>query len=297
MLGFTELQRAEPTEAAHHAAAARESCTAETSPALRFALEVVQGAATYDSGDKMGGLSAMQHARSDLGDNHAAPLLLAAAALLEARAALQLGHLAAARTVRSWLADRISHCAELELLRAWIAEAEGHEPQAHALLRPLLENAQAALMPHTPVEAWLLEVGLCLSAGDRAAARQALSQALGLAKPIDTVRPFAMGRPGIRELLAAQQGSFGASNAFAARALGAATAIATNTAKALSERELTVLTMLPSMLSLVDIANDLTVSVNTVKSHVRSIYIKLGVGSRRAAVLAAHENGLLTIGR
>ena len=53
--------------------------------------------------------------------------------------------------------------------------------------------------------------------------------------------------------------------------------------------------MLPSLLPLVDIAADLTVSVNTVKSHVRAIYAKLGVSSRRAAVLAAHENGLLTL--
>ena len=48
------------------------------------------------------------------------------------------------------------------------------------------------------------------------------------------------------------------------------------------------------MLSLDEIATDLTVSVNTVKSHVRSIYTKLGVSSRRTAVLSAHENGLLT---
>ena len=61
----------------------------------------------------------------------------------------------------------------------------------------------------------------------------------------------------------------------------------------LSERELTVLGLLPSMLSLDEIATDLTVSVNTVKSHVRSIYAKLGVSSRRLAVLAAHEHGLL----
>ena len=47
------------------------------------------------------------------------------------------------------------------------------------------------------------------------------------------------------------------------------------------------------MLSLDEIAADLTVSVNTVKSHVRSIYTKLGVSSRRLAVLAAHEHGLL----
>jgi len=61
----------------------------------------------------------------------------------------------------------------------------------------------------------------------------------------------------------------------------------------LSAREITVLGLLPSMLSLEEIALDLTVSVNTVKSHTRSIYTKLGVSSRRLAVLAAHERGLL----
>jgi LuxR family maltose regulon positive regulatory protein len=61
----------------------------------------------------------------------------------------------------------------------------------------------------------------------------------------------------------------------------------------LSQRELAVLDLLPSMLSLDEIATDLTVSVNTVKSHVRSIYAKLGVSSRRMAVLAAREHGLL----
>jgi serine/threonine-protein kinase RsbW len=62
----------------------------------------------------------------------------------------------------------------------------------------------------------------------------------------------------------------------------------------LSERELTVLGLLPSLLSLDEIAVDLTVSVNTVKSDVRSIYMKLGVSSRRLAVLTAHEHGLLS---
>jgi LuxR family maltose regulon positive regulatory protein len=51
------------------------------------------------------------------------------------------------------------------------------------------------------------------------------------------------------------------------------------------------------MLSLDEIAADLTVSVNTVKSHARSIYAKLGVSGRRLAVLAAHEHGLLTRAR
>jgi LuxR family maltose regulon positive regulatory protein len=61
----------------------------------------------------------------------------------------------------------------------------------------------------------------------------------------------------------------------------------------LSERELAVLALLPSLLSAREIADEFTVSVNTVKSHIRSIYAKLGVSSRRDAVLQAHDRGLL----
>jgi LuxR family transcriptional regulator, maltose regulon positive regulatory protein len=100
----------------------------------------------------------------------------------------------------------------------------------------------------------------------------------------------------IHALLALQHGSFGAADAFAQRALAAGANSGTRQTM-LSRRELTVLGLLPSMLSLDEIATDLTVSVNTVKSHVRSIYAKLGVSSRRLAVLAAHEHGLLNSAR
>ena len=86
-----------------------------------------------------------------------------------------------------------------------------------------------------------------------------------------------------------QRGSFGASEQFATRVLATGAGPQRQTAM-LSEREITsVLALLPSMLSLEEIALDLTVSVNTVKSHVRSIYMKLGVSSRRLAVLAAQR--------
>ena len=76
------------------------------------------------------------------------------------------------------------------------------------------------------------------------------------------------------------RGSFGASEQFANRVLATGAAQQRQTA-ILSAREITVLGLLPSMLSLEEIALDLTVSVNTVKSHLRSIYMKLGVSSLR----------------
>jgi LuxR family maltose regulon positive regulatory protein len=62
---------------------------------------------------------------------------------------------------------------------------------------------------------------------------------------------------------------------------------------ALTARELEVLRELPNLNTVDEIAEDLFVSVNTVKTHLRSLYRKLQVGSRRAAVAEARRLGLL----
>jgi LuxR family maltose regulon positive regulatory protein len=61
----------------------------------------------------------------------------------------------------------------------------------------------------------------------------------------------------------------------------------------LSERELEVLALVAAGLSNGDIAEELVVSVNTVKTHVRSIYGKLGVHSRTQATAKAQALGIL----
>ena len=61
----------------------------------------------------------------------------------------------------------------------------------------------------------------------------------------------------------------------------------------LSERELDVLKLLDTELSGPEIADRLSVSLNTVRTHTKNIYGKLGVNSRRAAVRRAEELGLL----
>ena len=65
----------------------------------------------------------------------------------------------------------------------------------------------------------------------------------------------------------------------------------------LSERELEVLRLLGSELGGPDIARELVVSPNTVRTHTKSIYAKLGVNSRRAAVRRAAELSLLSRAR
>jgi LuxR family maltose regulon positive regulatory protein len=61
----------------------------------------------------------------------------------------------------------------------------------------------------------------------------------------------------------------------------------------LSDRELDVLRLLGTDLDGPEIANQLMVSLNTMRTHTKSIYTKLGVNSRRAAVRRAEELALL----
>jgi LuxR family maltose regulon positive regulatory protein len=67
----------------------------------------------------------------------------------------------------------------------------------------------------------------------------------------------------------------------------------TSVVEEISERELAVLRYLPSQLSQREIASELYVSLNTVKTHCKAIYRKLGVDGRKSAVQAARRHGLL----
>ena len=67
------------------------------------------------------------------------------------------------------------------------------------------------------------------------------------------------------------------------------TPVAQSLIEPLSERELDVLRLLRSELSGPEIANELMVSLNTMRTHTKNIYSKLGVTSRRAAVRRAEE--------
>jgi LuxR family maltose regulon positive regulatory protein len=61
----------------------------------------------------------------------------------------------------------------------------------------------------------------------------------------------------------------------------------------LSEREIQVLRLLDSALTSTEIGRELYVSVNTIRTHIRNIYAKLGVNRRGDAVRRAKESNLI----
>ncbi len=292
MLAYGKLLAAEPKEAerlatdglAHGAKAALR---------LQYVLMAIAGVARADQGDRAGGVVAMARARTALGDASASGFELAALAVAEFQDSIRLGRHAAARTVLSWFVDRVGETAETLLMRAWSDVAAGHNDSARTTLRRILDGQAAAVLPSTLVDALLQETALAVHVEDHFAARRALQMAVDVAEPLDLLRPFVNAGPVVRELLAQRYGSLEAADTFGGRALAVGACGGRALEAVLSRRELAVLALLPSLRSMDEIASDLTVSINTLKSHIRSIYSKLGVSSRRCAVLTAHEHGLI----
>jgi LuxR family maltose regulon positive regulatory protein len=294
VLAHAALLRSKPATALLSATEGLRAARAGLDPAVQFALRCAHGGAVFDNGDRAGGLLELQQARAALGDTPLPSPLAATAALLEHGAALQLGHRTAAAGAAAWLAARGAASLEVSLLHAWTHAAAGSISAARVAVAPVLDSGARPVLTLTAVEAWLIEARAALAARDRRRARHALHKAVALAEPTDTVRPFAFIDGDVRGLLVDQLSGVDDPTVFAARALVARQRPTRPTGALLSARERDVLARLPSLDSLDEIASDLAVSINTVKSHVRAIYGKLGVTSRRDAVLTAHEQGLLT---
>ncbi|MEU8190700.1 helix-turn-helix transcriptional regulator, partial [Micromonospora carbonacea] len=155
------------------------------------------------------------------------------------------------------------------------------------------------------LDAGLLDAALAARAGDARRAGRTLERVLELAADEGFRRPFTRAEPGVRDLLAAHLDSgtahwptvsdlVHAAQEPPARP-GPAPEPASDRAldEPLTERELTILRYLQSILSNVEIAAELSLSVNTVKTHVRNIYRKLDATRRREAVRRARELRLI----
>ncbi|MEU7572836.1 LuxR C-terminal-related transcriptional regulator [Micromonospora sp. NPDC049240] len=150
--------------------------------------------------------------------------------------------------------------------------------------------------------AGLLEAALAGAAGDGRRAGRLLEETLALAEPDGCRRVFTRAEPGVRDLLAAHLDSGTAYWATvsdlvrgvdASGADGAPDGPARALDEPLTERELTILRYLQSILTNVEIAAELSLSVNTVKTHVRNVYRKLDATRRREAVRRARELRLI----
>jgi LuxR family maltose regulon positive regulatory protein len=138
--------------------------------------------------------------------------------------------------------------------------------------------------------------------GDARAANQAVEAALSLAEPDGVVLPFAMtGARELLEMLPRHETAHAALRGDILDVLRGSSAPAEDellaVAEELSPTELRVLRFLPTNLSRPEIAGELSVSVNTVNTHIRNIYAKLQARDRSSAVHRARALRLLGAGR
>ena len=170
--------------------------------------------------------------------------------------------------------------------------------QALELLERLLQAAEDGDRAGTVLEILVLQALGHQARGDTVAALAPLERALTLAEAEDYVRVFTDEGPPMSALLAAAA-QRGVATDYVRRLLttfgGTKTrpTAAAGMVEPLSDRELDVLRLLASDLGGPDIARQLVLSLNTVRTHTKNIYTKLAVNNRREAVRRARELGLL----
>jgi LuxR family maltose regulon positive regulatory protein len=192
--------------------------------------------------------------------------------------------------------------ADIDNARAVICIAERDPAAALDALRDVLDGTTPSVSAFTLVETNLLAATAYLGLGRRDTAAAAVEAALAAAEPDRLIFPFAV--TASRELLDALPRHETAHRALLSDIAdvldglppaGTDRKLSVQLAE-LSRSELRVLRYLPTNLTRAEVGRELYVSVNTVNTHVRSIYSKLGVRDRSAAVKRARELRLLSTG-
>ena len=215
----------------------------------------------------------------------------------------RIGRSGEARACLTALDDERASSGEIRNARAVICLAESDPGAALAAVADVLDGTARVLGYTTVVEAHLLAGLAHRELGDQRAANEAAERALALAEADRLILPFAMtGSAQLLEALPRHQIEHAALVADILDVLHGSTPAATKRssfppAEELSPGELKVLRYLPTNLSRPELASELSVSLNTVNTHLRSIYAKLQVRDRSSAVRRARELRLLAAGR
>jgi LuxR family maltose regulon positive regulatory protein len=185
---------------------------------------------------------------------------------------------------------------DVVVLHAEALAAAGDPGQAADILTPVL--TVAGLAPTVSVDAWLVRARIAGQQGEADAARTALRHAMRTATALGRRRDVALAQGRLSGIvgddLAAQYRAWSGETPGGGGRTERAPAVDNLViVEALSPREMEVLRSMAAMLPTEEIAATLYVSVNTVKTHVRSILRKLSAGRRNEAVRRARSLGLI----
>ena len=240
----------------------------------------------------------------------AAPhLLVMRVRALLLHALIRLGETDRAEQALANLGDQDRDRWEIRIAIAVLRLAQDDPQAAAAVLAPALEGAAPVTVRPWLAHAFMLEAIAREALGDPAAAGRAVERALDVAEPDGALMAFLLQpAPGllerhardcprhaaliaeIRSLLPAEPGGY--AKMAPPRPRGALEETA-RLIEPLSRSEVRVLRYLPTNLRTPEVARELSLSVHTVRTHMRHIFAKLGVHRRTEAVTRARALGLL----
>jgi LuxR family transcriptional regulator, maltose regulon positive regulatory protein len=185
------------------------------------------------------------------------------------------------------------------LAHAWAAAGDGSN--ARRVLDPVLAHHEEA-PERVRLQAWLVDARISYHGGDTGRGRRALASALRLAEREQLRLPFAVERTWIEPVLQRDAWLAGIHRRLLDPTLrhGQGPALpavpqqaATPVVQPLTEREQEVLRHYSSLLSIAEVASEMYISINTVKTHLKSIYRKLATTHRSEAVRRARQLELI----
>jgi LuxR family maltose regulon positive regulatory protein len=235
----------------------------------------------------------------------ACPALSDVITVAEGEAALRTGNASRAREFLLLIEDG-EHFdrASGRLLRGGLMIAGGDFTAALEEVKPCLDDAAGeegrGVTRHQQISARLIAAVAHRRLGSAEQAAGLMEQALCLAEPDGACRVFLDGGAAVRSAMTVLIPPTSRHARFAGRILERFEAQASRPAGPpeqagvpLTDSERAVLCFLPSHMTNEEISQALFLSINTVKTHLRSAYRKLGVGSRREAVARGRRMGLL----
>jgi LuxR family transcriptional regulator, maltose regulon positive regulatory protein len=277
---------------------AERTVRAETEPATRQAVHYLRGMLELARGrdaDALAAFDAVERLAHRLDKPN---LLVLRARIMQLHVVVRLGDTERAEQALADLSEHGRDRGETCLATALLRLAQHHPHEALDALAPVLDGSGSALPGAWRAYAFWLEAIARDALGDQDAADRALERSLDLTEPDGTVWWFLL-YP-VSGLLERHAGHRTAHAALIAeiRSLLAGTKTAPPPARPkplepLSAGELRVLRYLPTNLTAPEIARELSVSANTVKTHIRHVYAKLGTHNRAEAVEHARALGLL----
>jgi LuxR family transcriptional regulator, maltose regulon positive regulatory protein len=271
---------------------------AETEPGAVLGMHYTRGVLELARGRDADALAAFQ-AVERLGGRLAAPhMLLTPAQAWHLHILVRLGDADGAERAFAGLSERDRDHGEMRIAAGVLRLAQDDPRAAMAAVAPVLDGSAPLVWSAWLVGAFLLEAIARDALGDPGAASQALERALDLAEPNGTLLWFSLHPvPGLLQRHARHRTAHPTLIADILSVLAGQApsppAGPPPPLEPLSDREILVLRYLPTNLSAQQIASELHVSHNTVRTHMRHLYAKLGTHRRFDTVERARALGLL----